>query len=125
MTESSPSNTLYRFSGGGVQFDRSCQLCTKFFNGEAPEKSWTKHKWLDDDESYRGHYDIRRLEWSAAAGYHLCNLIFGQVNPSNLKELREDLDKGYVPREDQIAVRIVSHTKRARMVIGAGSVDRT
>ncbi len=95
--------------GESVQFDRLCELCTKLFDREAP---WTKSSSLFENEHhYRSHHDICALEKSADAGCHLCNLIFGQIDSSDLETMRKDLDEAFVQSNRQIGILIRSFLK--------------
>ena len=86
---SAPDNDKY---GENVQFDRLCELCTELFDSEA---TW---------DPGRYHQDIRALQVSADAGCHLCNLIFGQIDSSNLEEMRKDLDEGFTASCRQLRI---------------------
>lgn len=104
-----------------VQFDRLCKLCTQLFdskavwetNSSAAEESDLHHLSICELEKatrdrfnlhHRSHHDIRALEESAAAGCHLCSLIFGQIDLSDLGKMRKDLDEALVPSCRQIGV---------------------
>ena len=94
-------------SGESVQFNRLCELCTKLFNSEAKWK--TEYSYGASDRHHRSHHNIRALEESAVAGCHLCNLILGQIDPSDLGKMRKDLDEALVPSYRPIGILIEDH----------------
>ena len=101
-----------------VQFDMLCELCAKLFDDKA---TWGKHPFdtRKSPRSYRCHHDIRALEKSADEGCHLCNLIFGQINSSDLRGLRNDFDEGFVPSSQQIGILIESWPNHYKLQVNA------
>ena len=104
---SAPDYFFDKEPGESVQFDRLCHLCTKLFDSEAGwEKKYLSHSSIKDPRYYRFHHDIRALEKSADAGCHLCNLVFGQIDSSDLGRMRKDLDEAFFPSYRQIGILI-------------------
>lgn len=73
----------------------------------------------DDHDFYRSHHDIRALEKSANADCHLCNLIFGQIDLSDLETLRRDLDEAIVPSYCQIGILIKKYRSHGVLQVNA------
>ena len=103
LTMSTQGCTFDEEIGESVQFDRLCELCTKLFDSEA---AWDM-KYNTSDSRYRSHHNIRALEESADAGCHLCNLILGQIDSTDLEKMRKDLDEALVPSYRQIEIRVI------------------
>ena len=86
-----------------MQFDSLCELCTRLFDNETAWK--TESSAANDFElHHRSHHDVRALEKSADAGCHLCSLIFGQIDSSDLERMRKDLDEARVSAHRQVGV---------------------
>ena len=100
-----PDYTFDDDPGASVQFDRLCELCTKLFDSEAAWGTHLSHA-SSEDPRPRSHHDIRALEKSAHAGCHLCSLIFGQIDLSDLEQMRRDLDEAFVLSHRQIRILI-------------------
>ena len=120
---SAPQFASDKASSKEVQFDRLCELCTRLFDAEAVWEtepltidSFHLH---DFNRHHRSHHDIRALEKSADAGCHLCSLIFGQIKPSNLDRMREDLDGAFVPSNRQVGIHLVPCQNFYRLEIKA------
>lgn len=101
-----------------VHFDRLCELCTKLFGSEAAWETDLDHGAINDHHQYRSHHDIRALEKSTHAGCHLCSLIFGQIDSSDLETMRRDLDEAFVPSYQQIGI-LIRSTIIYRLYVGA------
>ena len=103
LTMSAPQSASDKASSERVQFDGLCELCTRLFDSEA---AWETKSYPSSnfDLHHRSHHDIRAMEKSADAGCHLCSLIFGQINPSDLERMREDLDEAFFQSYQQLRV---------------------
>ncbi|MCJ1454414.1 hypothetical protein MMC28_004767 [Mycoblastus sanguinarius] len=120
---SAPDYIFDEEPGESVQFDRLCELCTKLFDSEAAWETDLSLASIYDrdyrDRDYRSHHDIRALEKSADAGCHPCNLIFGQIDSSDLGRMRKDLDEAFVPSYRQIGILIQSFQNSYTLQVNA------
>ena len=100
---SAPESNNSGQAGGGIDFDKLCDLCMNMFNGKA---TWNPNA---GDTDYRAHHDIRALARSAEANCHLCSLILVRIAPANIELVQKDLDESVVIPFQQIWVRIKSY----------------